>query len=109
MRTPHAKRTEKFRARHSEIMGAVMASHTLGVAAGIFARKSAHGPPPCFFFGKCKSRAECEKQGKTLCEACAAKLPGQRYPLRAPSRAPIYGHKDEIFRAMDYRDNRLRA
>lgn len=66
-------------------------------------------PPPCFFFAQCKAQAQCEKQGKAVCEKCAEKLAGQRYPLRAAGRAPIYQHPDELFRAMDYRDTRLRV
>ncbi len=41
-------------------------------------------PPPCFFFGKCRAASVCCKQGKAVCEACAATLPGQRLPLPDP-------------------------
>ena len=44
-------------------------------------------PPPCFYFGDCKSRAELEKVGKAVCSRCAVRLQGQSYPLRKPGES----------------------
>jgi hypothetical protein len=46
--------------------------------------------PPCFFWSSCRCLAELEKQGKSVCSACGAHLIGQTYPLRAPTRQPLY-------------------
>jgi hypothetical protein len=41
-------------------------------------------PPPCFYFDACHGVATACRNGKALCEKCAAKTPGQLYPLRQP-------------------------
>jgi hypothetical protein len=58
------------------------------------------GPPPCFFFDKCRAQADRCKQGKAVCAECAANLPGQELPLKDP-RAPVpYASAADIIHAM---------
>lgn len=47
-------------------------------------------PPPCFHWHDCRSPAVCEKDGKSLCRACACGVPGLEYPLRPPNYPPLY-------------------
>jgi len=47
-------------------------------------------PPPCFYWRFCRGRAALEKGGKSVCRRCAASLRGQEYPLRPPTRQPLY-------------------
>lgn len=62
--------------------------------------------PACFYFRICRNRAGVEKNGKTMCRACAARHPGREFPLRPPSRAPLYGNDRELAVAMDLRPPR---
>jgi hypothetical protein len=62
------------------------------------------GPPPCYFWNVCSQRAAIEKAGRAVCSRCAANLRGYEYPLRAPSRAPIYKSGREVADAMNVRD-----
>lgn len=71
--------------------------------AQITRRNPLETPPPCFFFKQCHTLSEVEKQGKTLCKPCAAKLPGTTYPLRKPSEHPPYASTAEISYAMGER------
>ena len=64
-------------------------------------KKPLVAPPPCFYFGECKRRAEVEKQGKAVCTSCAGKLRGITYPLRAPQEHPPYASAAELAYAMD--------
>jgi len=48
------------------------------------------GAPPCFFWEKCRNYAQLEKGGKSVCQPCAERMRGLRYPLRPPSREPLY-------------------
>ena len=48
------------------------------------------GSPPCFFWKLCSGRAVLEKAGRSVCRRCAATLRGQEYPLRPPTRRPLY-------------------
>jgi len=52
--------------------------------------------PPCFYFSACRRHAALEKNGKSLCRACAAHADGREYPLRAPSRQPLYLSDREV-------------
>jgi hypothetical protein len=45
---------------------------------------------PCFFHRDCGGMAEIEKQGKAVCRVCAKAMKGIEYPLRQPSREPLY-------------------
>ena len=58
-------------------------------------------PPPCFFWTSCHRRAALEKQGKSVCAECAEGLKGTAYPLRPPSRAPLYRSGFAAAEAMD--------
>lgn len=51
---------------------------------------------PCFFHGECGGMAEVEKQGKAVCRPCAMGIKGTEYPLRAPSREPLYPVPEEL-------------
>jgi hypothetical protein len=57
--------------------------------------------PPCFYFQSCRGYAEIEKNGKSLCHRCAARLRGSEFPLRAPSREPLYSKDRDAAAAMD--------
>ena len=56
--------------------------------------------PPCFYFSACRGHAALEKNGKSLCHACAACTRGREYPLRAPSRLPLYLSDRELGEAL---------
>jgi hypothetical protein len=58
-------------------------------------------PPPCFNFALCGARAALEKRGRAVCRACAAKLAGREYPLRAPSKRNLYRSVIEMVEALD--------
>ena len=58
-------------------------------------------PPPCFFWVRCRAYAVCEKQGKSVCTACAGRLSGAPYPLRPPARQPLYLAGRDAAEAMD--------
>jgi hypothetical protein len=58
-------------------------------------------PPPCFYGRVCGGRAALEKQGKSVCTTCAARLKGLAYPLRAPRRAPLYPSDRAAAEALD--------
>lgn len=55
---------------------------------------------PCFFHGECGGTAEIEKQGKAVCRPCAMRIKGVEYPLRAPSREPLYPVPEELERQL---------
>jgi hypothetical protein len=57
--------------------------------------------PPCFYFRSCRGYAEIEKNGKSLCRCCAGRLKGSEFPLRAPSREPLYSKDRDAAVAMD--------
>jgi hypothetical protein len=65
--------------------------------------------PACFYFRVCRNRARVEKNGKTMCRACAARCAGREFPLRPPSRAPLYKDDRELAVAMDLRPPRRAA
>lgn len=48
------------------------------------------GASPCFFWNLCERHAAIEKAGRSVCRACAARLRGREYPLRAASREALY-------------------
>jgi hypothetical protein len=58
-------------------------------------------PPPCFYFAYCRSYAALEKQGKSLCPACARACSGREYPLRVASRLPLYPSGKQLARELD--------
>ncbi len=58
-------------------------------------------PPPCFFWKLCRGRAALEKGGKSVCRRCAATLRGQEYPLRPPTRRPLYLRGRDAAEAME--------
>lgn len=55
---------------------------------------------PCFFQQECGGTAEIEKQGKAVCRPCAVRIKGAEYPLRAPSREPLYPVPEELARQL---------
>jgi hypothetical protein len=57
-------------------------------------------PPPCFNWRLCRGRAALEKGGKSVCRRCAATLRGQEYPLRPPTRRPLYPSGRDAAEAM---------
>jgi len=56
--------------------------------------------PPCFYFYACRRHAALEKNGKSLCRACAAHAHGREYPLRTPCREPLYLSDREVATAL---------
>lgn len=52
--------------------------------------------------------ADVEKQGKSVCRSCAAGLRGTEYPLREPSREPLYWHPNELVVQLDMHARPLR-
>lgn len=56
--------------------------------------------PPCFYFFACRQHAALEKNGKSLCHGCAAHAEGREYPLRAPSRRPLYLSDRQVAEAL---------
>ncbi len=48
------------------------------------------GTGPCFYWDSCRRAAEIEKNGKSVCRPCAARLKGVPYPLRGPSSLVSY-------------------
>ena len=58
-------------------------------------------PPPCFNWRLCRGRAALEKGGKSVCRRCAATLRGQEYPLRPPTRRPLYPSGRDAAEAME--------
>lgn len=48
------------------------------------------GDSPCFFWNLCERRAAIEKAGRSVCRACAGRLRGREYPLRAASLEALY-------------------
>ncbi len=62
--------------------------------------------PPCFYWRVCGSRAAVEKQGKSVCPACATRLKGTAYPLRVPTRAPLYSSSRAAAAALDMVEKR---
>lgn len=62
--------------------------------------------PPCFFHRDCGGTAAVEKQGKAVCRACADGLNGIAYPLRAPSREPLYRKTEELVLQLEMKEGR---
>jgi hypothetical protein len=62
--------------------------------------------PPCFFHRDCGGTAAIEKQGKAVCRACAGGLNGLEYPLRAPSREPLYRKAEELVLQLEMKEGR---
>jgi hypothetical protein len=62
------------------------------------------GPPPCYFWNVCSQRAAIEKSGRAVCSRCSTNLRGYEYPLRAPSRTPIYKTGRDLAEAMNIID-----
>ncbi|MDE3136893.1 MAG: hypothetical protein KGL59_09990 [Acidobacteriota bacterium] len=62
--------------------------------------------PPCFFHRDCGGVAEVEKQGKAICRACASGLSGVEYPLRKPSREPLYSKPEELVLQLEMKEGR---
>lgn len=58
---------------------------------------------PCFFHRDCGGTAEIEKQGKAVCRICASAMNGIEYPLRAPSRDPLYPMPEELVKQLGMR------
>jgi hypothetical protein len=59
---------------------------------------------PCFFHRDCGGAAELEKQGKAVCRACGQGLHGIEYPLREPSREPLYWKAEELVLQLDMKE-----
>jgi hypothetical protein len=66
--------------------------------------ESRFSAPPCFFHRDCGATAEVEKQGKSVCRPCAGGLAGTAYPLREPSREPLYGKPEELVLQLDMKE-----
>jgi len=59
-------------------------------------------PPPCFYYKLCGRSAEIEKCGRGVCRICgAANLRGREYPLREPTRRPLYATDNEAAESVD--------
>lgn len=61
---------------------------------------AARSAPPCFFYRRCGHIAEIEKQGKSLCRACAAQIAADEFPLRPPTRDPLYWSAADLVRQL---------
>lgn len=70
------------------------------------AREDGFSAPPCFFHRDCSGIAAVEKQGKAVCRACADGLKGTEYPLRAPSREPLYRRAEELVLQLEMKEGR---
>ncbi len=77
--------------------------------AGVRKRKDADSlgkalagmPSPCYYRrAGCQNASEVEKQGRSVCRACAGFLIGQEYPLRRPTRRPIYPAEHQMREAL---------
>lgn len=55
---------------------------------------------PCFHYSTCRSVAELEKNGKSLCRRCATRVSGREYPLRTPAREPLYWTNRDVAEAL---------
>ncbi|HVB99013.1 MAG TPA: hypothetical protein VNJ12_06730 [Candidatus Dormibacteraeota bacterium] len=66
-------------------------------------------PSPCFFHRRCGNTAETEKQGKTLCRPCASEISADEFPLREPTREPLYWSANDLVRQMDMQMPRSRG
>lgn len=62
--------------------------------------------PPCFFHRDCGGTAAIEKQGKAVCRVCADGLNGIEYPLRPPSREPLYRKAEELVLQLEMKEGR---
>lgn len=69
-------------------------------------REGGFSAPPCFFHRDCGGTAAVEKQGKAVCRACADGLKGTEYPLRAPSREPLYRKAEELVLQLEMKEGR---
>ncbi len=78
-----------------------LCSEDLPAAGAAVERVSHASPPPCFYGRVCGGRATLEKQGKSVCPTCAARLKGIVYPLRAPTHAPLYPSSRALAEALD--------
>jgi hypothetical protein len=59
-------------------------------------------PPPCFYYNLCRRTAEIEKCGRAVCRICAAaNLRGREFPLREPTRRPLYATDNEAAESVD--------
>ena len=56
---------------------------------------------PCFYWKSCRRFAAVEKQGKSVCRECAERLKGMPYPMRPPTREPLYLTGWELARDLD--------
>jgi hypothetical protein len=59
---------------------------------------------PCFYFAACGRYAALEKCGKSLCCNCGRRFGRVEYPLRRPSREPLYFTTREARLAMGLED-----
>jgi len=57
--------------------------------------------PACYFFRRCQQQASLEKGGRTVCRECANGMKGAEFPLRQPTRIPLYISEREAARALD--------
>ena len=62
---------------------------------------------PCFFHRRCGNVAVTEKQGKTLCRSCANSISAEEFPLRAPTREPLYRSTEDLVRQLGMEMHRM--
>lgn len=68
--------------------------------------KPCYVPPPCFYYNFCGRAAELEKCGRAVCRGCAAAyLRGREYPLREPTRRPLYSSDNDAAESVDMADS----
>jgi hypothetical protein len=103
-----ARAARSIEAMRSAQTGKAMRSAQRGeaqrLAESIDAMRGAqsYAPPPCFYFNLCGRAAEIEKCGRTVCRICAAaNLRGREYPLREPTRHPLYSTDNEAADSVD--------
>ncbi|MGB6431504.1 MAG: hypothetical protein WBF06_13035 [Candidatus Acidiferrales bacterium] len=103
--TRFAQRGEALRsAQPIEATGTAQTIQALRLAQSIEAMRTAPSaaPPSCFYFRMCDRAAEIEKCGKAVCRQCAAtNLRGREYPLRKPTRRPLYSSDNEAADSLD--------
>jgi hypothetical protein len=76
------------------------------IAAPLLDPERLLGPSPCFYFASCGRPSTLEKQGRTVCASCATQLSGREYPLRPPTREPMYDSSRAAAKALGMIEHR---
>jgi hypothetical protein len=96
-----AQSIEATRSAHSGSGEAMRLAQSLEASRA----KPRYAPPPCFYYRLCRRTAQIEKCGRAVCRTCAAAyLRGREYPLREPTRRPLYASDSEAAQSVDMDD-----